>query len=277
MPTATATKPASAVSRLLSDLDELAVAGETLCQKAARGESLDARETNLLETISRQLGWREPQDSREQNAIERQIGRVESALRWKRQAGTNAELAVAKSNLAAAQKALADNRAVIEERIRAAQAELADLEQAATRSAQRVESMQAARAHLRKLAPISARKAFDAKLCEINTHFNEWDLPRLESRLTMLKGVTALNLATYDGQEQAALHAQAVADSENDLLHVTENAAGTSTRLNVDAFRRYQAELGKELAGLEPHVAELRAQRAAAEEKARELLDFYLT
>jgi len=223
----------------------------------------------MLQSVFTSLGW-------DENRVTTEAWRIIAVVDSQRVAGTAAELAAAQKTLADARAVLATEGAAIDEQLAALEAKKRELLQAVRLAERPVETMTNARNRLREKVPQHITKRISQFKACVHSGVGHAKAT-VEARITTIRSVLELT-----DREQIARHCHALPAGHPAKTRLVPSAqapgATTHCREVVDdnAFESYKRELRAELPKLEREFADLQAQFDSEITAAQSLADYYI-
>lgn len=187
--------------------------------------------------------------------VRREVSRMNSVIKWRPMAGTNAEYAEAVETLDALQKSVPEEVERIQSQIRKLSEKLS-IEQRKLSSAEKaVQTMESARRALRESIPARIRKLFDDRMVQIRSSRSSVRMRELAARKRTIEQVLQdLTIITPKTSRSIILHAQAM---KVQGIVPPPSSLGTEQRVNEEAWNRYLDQLREELPTIEPELKQL--------------------
>jgi hypothetical protein len=266
MATATKTPTPTLAERIVSNVNEVAIAAEDLLFDADSYAQFSAAERSLLKAA----GFATRDD------IDRQLGRIRSVKAHMQMAGSAAELQAAEKNTLDAERRKREQLPALQQQLETIQSKIDELNGAAFAARQKLEQLTSARANLQlpTLLPTYVREQYEIDRQSVDMRHHK-RISELESAIRMIEQLPGIQPTS----QQARLHAEAAAPH---LLVTTVSGIRNSnnqishTDFNIPGWQAYVRGRVAELPGLRQDLERISAKRDSELRRLEESLDFYI-
>jgi hypothetical protein len=243
-----------------------------------RQEVLQAAEDILWELAKSGIPptWREIEILKaagvnDKNDLDREVGRVTRVKQLLQAAGTQSQWTAAEKELIESTREENSRRPGLEQKLAKIQAELDALGTRTRAAQQTIGAFNGAREHLQDplLMPAFIRESHAADVHAVQLRHHK-RIGELETELSVIDGLSKIELGTIKGNDQALLHAETAAPDV-----IARDIQGRK-RVDANAWAGYVKRRRSRRVPIEMELTELRALRDADIAKLRGQLDYYI-